>query len=200
MSTRDDILITARDLFARLGYEAVGVQEICTAAGITKPSLYYHYGNKESLLTRVAADAIAGLVDAMGAVSDESAPDKADALPYSGDLVGDIRRLFAAIIAFSRTDPSRFQLALQLLYPPAGSALRRAGAPAIERLRTVLTGFFVRAATHHGNLAGKEAFLAVGFLGQAVALAMYLDTSTPPPASDSPDVVQAAQTFLYGIF
>lgn len=43
------ILETALDLFATSGYEKTSVREICQAAGITKPTLYYFYGSKEGV-------------------------------------------------------------------------------------------------------------------------------------------------------
>jgi AcrR family transcriptional regulator len=43
------ILETALDLFATSGYEKTSVREICAAAGITKPTLYYFYGSKEGV-------------------------------------------------------------------------------------------------------------------------------------------------------
>jgi AcrR family transcriptional regulator len=45
----DRILSAARDLFYRLGIRAVGVDEIVTHAGATKPSLYRSFGSKDEL-------------------------------------------------------------------------------------------------------------------------------------------------------
>ena len=46
----------AARLFADRGYDATSVREIVEAAGVTKPTLYYHFGSKqglaEALLTR----------------------------------------------------------------------------------------------------------------------------------------------------
>jgi AcrR family transcriptional regulator len=48
-SSANRILETALDLFATSGYEKTSVREICAAAGITKPTLYYFYGSKEGV-------------------------------------------------------------------------------------------------------------------------------------------------------
>lgn len=48
----DRILSSARDLFYRLGIRAVGVDEIVTRAGATKPSLYRSFGSKDDLTER----------------------------------------------------------------------------------------------------------------------------------------------------
>ncbi|MDD3059302.1 MAG: helix-turn-helix domain containing protein, partial [Sphaerochaeta sp.] len=49
-NTREHILLQALRLFAKKGYEAIGVAAICEAAGITKPTMYYHFGSKRGLL------------------------------------------------------------------------------------------------------------------------------------------------------
>lgn len=43
------ILDQAEELFAQKGYAAVSIREICAATGITKPTLYYYFVDKESL-------------------------------------------------------------------------------------------------------------------------------------------------------
>lgn len=48
-SSANRILETALDLFATRGYKGTSVREICEAAGITKPTLYYFYGSKEGV-------------------------------------------------------------------------------------------------------------------------------------------------------
>jgi TetR/AcrR family transcriptional regulator len=47
--TRQQILQAALRLFAHSGYAGASVQAIVDAAKVTKPVLYYHFGNKEGL-------------------------------------------------------------------------------------------------------------------------------------------------------
>jgi len=57
--TRQQILQAALRLFAHSGYAGASVQAIVDAAQLTKPVLYYHFGNKEGLyaaLVEWAAD------------------------------------------------------------------------------------------------------------------------------------------------
>ncbi|MEX2442688.1 MAG: TetR/AcrR family transcriptional regulator [Alkalispirochaeta sp.] len=200
MDTKREILATALDLFSRAGYEAVGVQQICTSAGITKPSLYYHFSNKETLLGEVAGDAAVRFLHALVNGPTTGIDTASREVRFSGDLVADIRSLFASVLWFSRTHPARFQIILQMLYPPPGSVLGQIGKPELNRIYASLAQFFTSAATAHGNLVGKERFLAIVFVGHAIALAMFLSNIHDPPNPDSPEVVQAAQTFLYGVF
>lgn len=47
--TREKILTAAETLFARQGYEAAGVAEICQAAGISKGAFYHHFASKQAV-------------------------------------------------------------------------------------------------------------------------------------------------------
>lgn len=49
-ATKDKIFKVAAELFSRDGYYKVSVREICEAAGVTKPVLYYYFEDKENLL------------------------------------------------------------------------------------------------------------------------------------------------------
>lgn len=48
--TRDRVLAVAAQLFAEHGFDAVSVREICEAAGVSKPVLYYHFGNRDGVV------------------------------------------------------------------------------------------------------------------------------------------------------
>lgn len=56
LETRQLILKHARALFLHRGFADVSVGEIAEAVGVTKPTLYYHCGNKESLYIAVLCD------------------------------------------------------------------------------------------------------------------------------------------------
>lgn len=71
VSLRARILAEATDLFARKGFGGAAVRELAAAVGVTKPTLYYHYGSKEQLYlatvnahveaaTRAIEEAVAG--------------------------------------------------------------------------------------------------------------------------------------------
>ena len=56
----DKIRDTARELFYREGIRAVGVDEIVSKAGVTKPSLYRSFGSKDELTVAVLHESEAG--------------------------------------------------------------------------------------------------------------------------------------------
>ena len=59
MDNRMNILEKALHLFYEKGYDAIGVQEIADAAGVTKPTLYHYFGSKYGLLQAVAMEGYA---------------------------------------------------------------------------------------------------------------------------------------------
>ena len=58
---RERLLHAAIDLFDKKGYAATTVREIVEAAGVSKPVLYYYYGNKEGIYLEIMKQAVAFL-------------------------------------------------------------------------------------------------------------------------------------------
>ncbi|MFN8614596.1 MAG: TetR/AcrR family transcriptional regulator [Vampirovibrionales bacterium] len=50
---RDQILLEAKRLFRERGYAAVSINDIIERVGVTKPTLYHYFSDKESLFTDV---------------------------------------------------------------------------------------------------------------------------------------------------
>lgn len=50
LQTRERLLDAALTLFSQRGYAATGIRDILRAAGVTQPTLYYHFEDKASLL------------------------------------------------------------------------------------------------------------------------------------------------------
>jgi AcrR family transcriptional regulator len=64
------ILDTARGLFATQGYDAVSIDMIAAAAGLTKGACYHHFASKQELFERLVDEVqatIAARLDAMAA-------------------------------------------------------------------------------------------------------------------------------------
>ncbi len=61
VETRARILEVASDLFARNGYDATGVAEICQAAGVSKGAFYHHFATKQKVFVALLEEWLAGL-------------------------------------------------------------------------------------------------------------------------------------------
>ncbi|MGF6884476.1 AcrR family transcriptional regulator [Nocardia sp. GAS34] len=55
-SRRQEVLSVAADVFSRGGYRGTTMVEIANASGISKPTLYHYFKNKEEILVRLYED------------------------------------------------------------------------------------------------------------------------------------------------
>lgn len=69
-NTADKILDTAHVLFMERGYVGVSINDVVQAVGISKPSLYYHYADKQALYAAVAERALAQMSEELIAATD----------------------------------------------------------------------------------------------------------------------------------
>ena len=79
--TKEKILMTALQLFARDGYEAVSVRNIAEELGITKGALYRHYKNKRDIFDSIVDRMIQ--IDAKRAQENQMPAEQYDSMPES---------------------------------------------------------------------------------------------------------------------
>jgi AcrR family transcriptional regulator len=151
----------ARTLFARRGFEAVAVDDIAAAAGVTRGAFYHHFVGKEALFELVFAEAEAELVAAV-----------AEAASGHRDPVEQLRAGSAAFVALAATrryrrivlfdapavlGPDRYRrIEEEHFLPPVGASLARLWPAADERehavaaraLMAALCALAVHAASH----------------------------------------------------
>ncbi len=60
-SSRERILATAARLFVERGYHGFSMREVAEGVGVTKPALYYHFPDKESLVLAVLLEGVEAL-------------------------------------------------------------------------------------------------------------------------------------------
>jgi TetR/AcrR family transcriptional regulator, cholesterol catabolism regulator len=73
--TRERILETAIDRFARHGFEACSVRDLATAVGIKAPGIYSHFRSKEAILSEAMMRALHGFLTTMSAPIDARNPE-----------------------------------------------------------------------------------------------------------------------------
>ncbi|HSB67328.1 MAG TPA: TetR/AcrR family transcriptional regulator [Anaerolineales bacterium] len=59
--TRNRILEAATHLFAKTGYDATGVAEICQAAGVSKGAFYHHFPTKQAIFLDLLTSYLNGI-------------------------------------------------------------------------------------------------------------------------------------------
>jgi AcrR family transcriptional regulator len=99
---RAEILTAAHDLLASTGSEAaVSIRAVADRVGVTPPSIYLHFPDKESLLEAVCSEVFAQLDAAMEEAA-RSADDPFDALRQRG----------LAYVRFALANPEQYRLVL----------------------------------------------------------------------------------------
>jgi len=188
MDTRAALIAAATRLFARHGYDAVGVREVVEAVGVSKPSLYHHFGSKLGLLNAALEDGREALTTAL-----------ADAAAYKrGDLTGRLNRGLDALLAFAEERPDYFRLLSTLsVSAPEHEAFAPANAIREAQL-AVFEALFIAAAADHGNMRGRHRRYALTFLALIHGVvARRLAGEPAPDAAERRDIIHQ---FSHGIY
>ena len=154
MDTREHLQKTALRLFSMRGYDGVGVQEIVDSAGVTKPSLYHHFGSKRGLLEALLKQEGGLFIETIETAS-----------AYDGDLSHTLERVLDAAVDFAEGAPDFYRFWLSLLFcPPQHEAFPLAES-LFTRQRAPLEEMFRRAAEDHGNMKDRQVRYAYVFIG-----------------------------------
>jgi AcrR family transcriptional regulator len=100
----------AARLFADRGYAATSVREIVEAAGVAKPTLYYHFQSKEGLASALLTVPLTNLVDTLKHI-----------VKTVGDPVLCLEQVIEARYVTFREDPDRGRFIYSILFGPPGS-------------------------------------------------------------------------------
>ncbi len=175
------------ELFVARGYDAVSVQEIVEQSGLTKPTLYHHFGNKRGVLTDIAGRVATCLFETIG-----------DAAAYDGDAPRDLERLIERLLAFSERYPIEARLLLAAQNGPVASEARGALLPVWDRLSREVEQFFLAASGDHGNMRGREREYTVSLLGVVFAYAVLrLENKLGHDPTRAHEIMRQ---FSYGIY
>jgi TetR/AcrR family transcriptional repressor of mexJK operon len=88
---RGAILDAATTLFLRDGYQATSMDQIATAAAVSKQTVYKQFADKQSLFREIVADTVAEVADPVA--------EQVASLRDSSDLEADLRDLAHALLA-----------------------------------------------------------------------------------------------------
>ena len=103
----------AARLFAERGYDATSVREIVEAAGVTKPTLYYHFGSKQGLAEALLTKPMTKFIGTLrGLVERDS------------DSIRLLRTMFEAQVLFLAEEPDRARFLYAICFGPQNSSLQ----------------------------------------------------------------------------
>ncbi len=126
VATTERLLEAAQAEFGRIGFDAARLEDIARAAGISRPSLLYHFGSKDELYAAAVNESFTRLGAALtGAI----------------EMKGDFRTRFDAVVerylSFIDANPELVRLILRELLDgrgPGHQVLLTAGLPILDRI------------------------------------------------------------------
>jgi AcrR family transcriptional regulator len=187
MDNRSAILNAALELFAARGYDAVGVQEVAEAAGITKPTLYHYYGSKMGLLK--------ALFEAYHAPLNHAVE---QAACYTGWLPGTLESVARAYFEFARQNPVYYRLMLAMVFAPRHSEANSLASEWNARQHNLVENLFATAVKDNGNMRGKQRLYAAIFIGSLnTCIGMWLNGFTE---LDEDLLRRVVKQFQHGIY
>src|SRR5260370_17788666 len=71
---RDEILLAAKELFIREGYEARTIRRIADVVGVSAPALYLYFKDKEAIMLALCDQTFGFLIERMGEISKQGLP------------------------------------------------------------------------------------------------------------------------------
>lgn len=187
MDNRETLQTRALELFAARGYDGVGVQEIVTAAKVTKPTLYHYFGSKRGLLEAL-------LETHLGPFEEELAK----AAHFTGDMPASLEKVARLFFKFAQASPDFYRLSTALYLAPSQSEGRAVATPFHMRQHRLLSRMFEDAAESHGNMRGRHERYALTLRGMIDGYVFaILDGHAKP---DNRLVADLVQQFSYGIY
>ncbi|HZE49623.1 MAG TPA: TetR/AcrR family transcriptional regulator [Jatrophihabitantaceae bacterium] len=125
---RGEIIAAARDVLAQHGSaDAVSIRAVAAHAGVTPPSIYLHFADKDALLDAVAADLFAHIGEAMR-VAAEGVEHPLERL----------RRQGLACVRFARENAEVYRLAMMSMRTEAGDADEVIGTSAFQQISATI--------------------------------------------------------------
>ncbi len=186
-TNKDRLRQTAERLFAARGYDAVGIREVVETAGVTKPTLYYHFGSKQGLLDAIFARHYQQLLAVLG-----------EASSYDGDLLKTMKQLVTAYLTYAGAHADTAYLQLAMTYLPISHGSAALITPYAQQLQQFFVDLFTAAVPEHGNLRGHERILAVSLLGVLNNHVILLLNGQVPLTERGTEAL--VKQYMYGIY
>jgi AcrR family transcriptional regulator len=159
------LLLSALSHFAAKGYDGVQVKEVAEEAGVSKPTLYYHFGSKEGLFRQLCLVALASMAVRIQAMVE----------PFLATPLDDRPALEAACLGLSRAyldlllESQEFTgFILRSIAVPSPDSSFRDLMPLVEKGLSPLGLFMHHAFGTSLELARKEVLIFTSLVGSLI--------------------------------
>ena len=184
--TKDFILNTAITLFAKKGFDGVGVQEICTESKITKPTLYYYFGSKSGLLSAI--------IEEKGFEFFKILQRSAE---YKHDFIGSLTKILENTIQFAIENPDFYRFQCSLNAACFESEAGKIYEPFFCKIQTIFSDFFLNSSNEIGNMKGKELLFSKIFFQTSQAVALEVIQNRLKKTDNM--IFSVIHSFVYGV-
>lgn len=189
LPTSDKILHAALAVFLEVGYERANLDKVAAQAGVTKPTVYSHFGSKIGLLQAVAQQ------QAQQAITQFS-PNLKSTGNVRRDLTGFARSFLTNTLHPDAIRVHRFAIVEAMTHPELVAPLLSAGP---QKLTEVLK-HYLEVETKAGRLRCKNSSLAaqqlIGLLTGMDFLAIVISQRPPSDAEIKKRTASAIDVFL----
>jgi TetR/AcrR family transcriptional regulator len=167
-SGRTAIVRAAMEVFAQKGFAGASTREICAAAGLTKPVLYYHFRSKEHLYRELMIDSF-GHYQKMLLRASQS----------RGTLRERLVRLVETDFRATKEDAMRAKFLMRMVFSPGEQHPLFDYVKAMEEQRDIIAGL-LQGGIDDGSLSGAAVDLADALMGMLlIAELEHLVTGRP---------------------
>jgi len=194
-TVKQNILESALKLFSAKGYEGVAVSELTTAAGISKPTLYYYFGNKEGLFDTVCQNNYSRL----NRVIAGSAIYQANPENYHEDINKTLYNVVQAYFSFAFENEAFYRLTMANLYMPCSSMVFEVVKKYHYEQYEIIGKMFQDMANVHSNLIGKCERLAWSFVGAVNAYIGLTFNGITEEMCNEDTAKELVHQFMHGI-
>jgi TetR/AcrR family transcriptional regulator len=184
---RELILERALSAWSDRGYDSVGMQELASSSGVTKPTIYHYFGSKAGLLEALLDRDFPAL----------EGPFKRHGL-YRGNINEHLYSLCDDWFIAVNAQPRFARLFISLEYAPIKNEAALIAASRAERITAIMRAFFEDASRDHGNMKGRSAEYAASYIGM---LETYAALSMKSALRLDRDLSRkVVHQFMHGIF
>lgn len=192
-NNKDKILQCALDLFSSKSYEAVSVQELVDSAGITKPTLYYYFGNKEGVYNSLIVENY----NKLNGLIKSSADYKPSPSSYYEDVYPVLKNIVNGYFGFAKNNEKFYKMVLVNLFVSSNNE-------EVKKYHFVqydiLKNMFKEISVVHGNLKDKEDLLTWTFIGMINSFVGVYYNDNDVLSLDDRCANDLVRQFMHGIY